>query len=97
MEKHEITDAEIDEAGHKIMLEARARSVQQADALIDAGWKFELPELVNGWKNGETEPWQWYWRRPPRRKGSKGRRFLSTNQAYMHLRKSKPELPEIYT
>jgi len=91
----ELTEEEIAERAVQAMLEARAKAVQQCDALIDAGWRFELPELVNNWKNGESEPWQWYWRRPPRRKG-KGMKFWSTNQAYQHLRKLKPELPELY-
>jgi hypothetical protein len=93
--------AEIIEGAEKVKLEARAKAVRQCDALIDAGWRYELPEIVNRREGKppshyETEPWQWYWRRPPRRKG-KGMKFWSTNQAYTHLRKSKPGLPEIYT
>lgn len=62
--------------------------LQQCDALLDAGWHFEIPKEY-------METWQWAWRRPPRRPG-KGMRFASTNQAYQHLRKLKPELPEIH-
>lgn len=58
------------------MLESREAALPQVDALMAAGWTFELPD-VSG-----PEPWQWYWRRPARRKGKKGRKFLSTNQAF---------------
>lgn len=55
----------------------------KAQELIDAGWKFEV--------NNEYHADQimgWYWRRPPRRKGSKGMRFMSTDQALNHLRRN---------
>lgn len=55
------------------------RDRAQADALIMAGWKWELPAI------SDPDIFQWYWRRPPRRKGSKGRKYLSTNQAYSAL------------
>ncbi len=76
----------------KIREEERAThllQLTQCELLIDAGWRFELPMYDH------LEIWQWAWRRPPRRKGSKGMRFASTNQAYRHLRKTKPELPRI--
>ncbi len=79
-------------------LESRRAGAKQADALIDAGWKFELPEVVNhdpennhDWSGIESEPWQWYWRSPPKRKGSKGRKYWSTNQAYNAMMKGKIE------
>ena len=50
---------------------------QQADALILADWRWELPASL---KNPDI--FQWYWRSPPKRKGSKGRKYWSTNQAY---------------
>lgn len=59
--------------------EARMSTLPQVDALLMAGWKFELPAI------NDPEPFQWYWRRPPRRKGVKGRLFRSTNQAYLAL------------
>lgn len=68
-----------------IQLKVKKDYMFQVEALIDAGWKFELPEIVNNWPKVETEPWQWYWRRPARKKNSKGQRFLSTNQAYNAL------------
>ena len=75
-----------------VQADLRHECMPQVEALIDAGWKYELPELVNR-KDGdkkplmETEPWQWYWRAPSKRKGSKGRRYLSTNQAFNALNK----------
>lgn len=75
------------QAHHKLTLEQRERDMPQVNALLDAGWKFELPEIVNGWKRTSTEPWQWYWRSPPKRRGSKGRRYMSTQQAFNALRK----------
>lgn len=71
------------------MLQCRENGMPQVEALFAAGWLFE-PVHEN------SEPWQWAWRRPKRRKGSKGMRFASTNQAYQALRKEKPELPAIY-
>lgn len=63
----------------EVKLELRMNSLPQCDALILAGWKFELPAI------SDPEPWQWYWRRPPKGKAKKGRLFLSTNQAYQAL------------
>jgi len=62
---------------------ARNNTNAQVSALLLAGWKFELPG--NG--DYEYEPWQWYWRAPPKRKGSKGRKYLSTNQAHNALQR----------
>lgn len=74
--------------------EARRAARHQVDALLVAGWQFELPEIVNGWKKTETEPWQWYWRRPPRGRAKKGRLFRSTNQAYNALMREQGKEPE---
>jgi hypothetical protein len=63
--------------------ESRMSTLPQVDALLAAGWKFELPAVH------DSEPWQWYWRRPARRKGSKGRLFLSTNQAFNALQRER--------
>lgn len=78
-------DAKVEES----ILETRRRSMHEVDALLAADWKFELPEIVNR-REGEpehmgTEPWQWYWRSPPKRKNSKGRKYLSTTQAFNAL------------
>ena len=61
-----LTPEKITELAENYREEARLKVMQQSDALIDAGWKWELPRL------DQTEVWSWYWRRPPRRKGSKG-------------------------
>jgi len=47
----------------------------KVQALIAAGWTFELPESID-------DMMCWYWRRPPRRKGKPGRLYRSTDQAY---------------
>lgn len=73
------------------IMEMRKHAATQVDALMAAGWKFELPEIVNhnppkhDWSHTSTEPWQWYWRSPPKRPNSKGRRYLSTQQAFNAL------------
>lgn len=79
------------------MIDAVEESLEQADALLFAGWSFELPEIVNRIEDRHgsyrpmmgTEVWQWYWRAPPKRQGQKGRRYLSTNQAYRALMREK--------
>lgn len=63
---------------HLQTLAARRECMPQVHALLRAGWRFELPE-------GDPEPSAWYWRRLPRRKGSKGMFFASTNQAYQAM------------
>lgn len=86
----------LEEAAKQTMLEIRANCMPQVDALIMAGWRYELPEIVNrkdGETRMETEPWQWYWRSPPKRKGSKGRRYLSTTQAFNALQRATPLQP----
>jgi hypothetical protein len=75
------SEAEQIAMGEQVRLDLRRRCMPQVDALIMANWKFELPAML------DSEPWQWHWRRPPRRKGSKGRRFMSTQQAYNALMK----------
>lgn len=54
-------------------------------ALMAAGWQFEVVHECC------AEPWQWAWRRPPRRKGSLGMRFAGTNQAYNALMRERGE------
>ena len=77
----EFTDEEWAELVEESRHESNMNCMPQVDALLKADWKiaiFDMPETC-------TELWQWQWRRPPRRKGSKGRLFLSTNQAYNAL------------
>jgi hypothetical protein len=78
--------------GYKAMMRCRANSIPQVEALLKAGWSFELPEIVNRKDNEpvstlSSEPWQWYWRSPPKRKGSKGRKYWSTTQAFNALKR----------
>ena len=54
---------------------------KQANDLLAAGWRFELPDV------SDPEVWQWYWRAPPKRAGGKGRKYLSTNQAWNALQR----------
>ncbi len=71
--------------GHK---ESNDAEMEKALELSAAGWQAELgPGHVPHPFTGSVDVMSWYWRRPPRRKGSKGRLFLSTNQAYMALKR----------
>lgn len=82
----DISAEKFKEAVQETILESRRNCMYQVDALMDAGWKFELPEIVNNTPY-ETEPWQWYWRRPAKGNRKKGRLFRSTNQAYNALKR----------
>lgn len=89
-----MTEDEWDEKVKETMLEVRRNSLPQVDALLQAGWRYELPEVVNRKDDKppsklDSEPWQWYWRSPPKRKGSKGRKYWSTQQAYNALLRSR--------
>src|SRR5687767_553107 len=64
---------------------SRINANVQVSALLAAGWTFELPG------DGDYEPWQWYWRAPPKRKGKPGRKYLSTNQAYRAMMRENHE------
>ena len=65
------------------------KCMPQVRALMQAGWQFEVVHEC------AADPWQWAWRRPPRRAGSKGMRFASTEQAYNALmRASRDPLEE---
>jgi len=81
-----MTQEEWDSKLEETWREIRMSMLHQVDALMAVGWKFEF---ANPGSSTDTEPWQWYWRRPPRRSGSKGMLFLSTQQAYNHLLRSK--------
>jgi hypothetical protein len=76
------------------MLESRIRPQQQCDALMNAGWTWEIPASEHS-----CEPWQLKWRRPSRRPGTKGLLVHSTNQAYQRLRRERPELklPDVFS
>ena len=85
----ELTKEKLYELSEQWLNEARMDVIRQCDALLDAGWKFELPGRT------QSEAWQWYWRRPPRRGQKRGRLFLSTNQAFAYLRRAQGREPEI--
>lgn len=93
----EITGKTPELAYGEITLEIRANCMPQVDALMAAGWRFELPEVVNrkdGETRMETEPWQWYWRSPPKRKGSKGQKYWSTQMAFNALQRQLKQPPK---
>ena len=75
--------------GHKQRNDA---DMEKALELSAAGWTPELePQHTPHPFTGCVDVMSWYWRRPPRRKGSKGRRYLSTNQAWNALKKEVSE------
>ena len=61
---------------------SRAEAERQLHKLLAAGWTFEIPH------ESATEPWQLFWRAPPKRLGKLGRKYLSTNQAFNAFRKA---------
>lgn len=78
--------------------ERDARDMEKAIELWSHGWTSELPESYTtkeAIEAAKTDMWRrcavmsFYWRRPPRTKSRKGKRFLSTDQAYNALRKEK--------
>ena len=66
--------------------ESNDKAMIQVRALLAAGWKYELPA-----GNYDYDPWQWYWRAPPKRKNSRGQKYLSTNQAFNALQRAKEQ------
>jgi len=77
----DMTQEEWDAGVAATIHQGRMETLPQVDALMAANWKFEVPH------ENATEPWQLYWRRPPRRKNSKGMFFWSTNQAFNALKR----------
>ena len=71
--------AKLKQSAEESRWEMEHEGMEQAHDLIAAGWRWELPNLR------DPEVFQWYWRRPPRRKGSKGMKFWSTGQAHRAL------------
>ena len=63
--------------------EAWVETMKEVDALLLANWKFELPQTR------DPEPFQWYWRSPPKENRKKGRLYLSTTQAFNAMKKEK--------
>ena len=74
---------------------ARACHKESEDAEMEKALKLSeagvTPEIEDHHSRhpftGNVPVMSWYWRRPPRRKGQKGRFFLSTNQAFNALKK----------
>ncbi len=67
---------------------AERAEMEKALQLSAAGWKAEIQKHHTAHPfTGNTDVMSWYWRRPARRKGSKGRLYLSTNQAWNAMRK----------
>ena len=48
----------------QIKHEGRMSTLPHVDALMAADWRWELPQ-----SGSDPEPFQWDWRRPPRREG----------------------------
>ena len=76
---YQLSPEHLNALAEKTWLDIRRAAIPQVEALLVAGWRFELPD------SPDPEPWQWYWRRPPRRKRSKGMLFRSTQQAHNAL------------
>ena len=85
--------SEMDNHGTRGMLElaakagreaSNARDMEQATVLWLDGWISELPD-----SRYEYDVMSWFWRRPARRKGKPGRKFLSTQQAYNAYKREK--------
>ena len=69
-------------SGRAMRDQSNLDDMQQAYELWGAGWTSEIPK-------GAVDVMSWYWRRPSRRPGKPGRRYLSTNQAWMAMKKGK--------
>ena len=70
-------------ASHK---ESNDAEMEKALELSAAGWTPEIEKHHTPHPlTGNVDVMSWYWRRPARRKGQKGRRYLSTNQAWNAL------------
>lgn len=63
-------------------------SYQQALDLWQAGWtsECEKPVSLDFW--AQKQVMAWYWRRPSKRPGKPGRKYLSTNQAWQAMKKA---------
>lgn len=80
--------AMVTKAGWEI---SNQESMDQAIELWGAGWTSEVPTRTNSkdfWMQCHTR--SLYWRAPSKRAGKPGRRYLSTNQAWLAMTKSAP-------
>lgn len=70
--------------------ESNDAEMEKALELSAAGWTPEIEKQHTPHPfTGSVDVMSWYWRRPPRRQGAKGRRFLSTNQAWNALQRER--------
>jgi hypothetical protein len=74
--------------------EANDAEMEKALELSAAGWTPEIEKHHTPHPyTGSVDVMSWYWRRPARRKGQKGRRYLSTNQAWNAYKKAAHSKP----
>lgn len=72
----------LDIAARKCFAESESRQMEKALELTAAGWTAETPNHTPHPFTGSVQVMSWYWRRPSRRPGKPGRRYLSTDQAW---------------
>ncbi len=72
----------LDFLAEKQRAKAYRKDAEQVYALLAVGWTFEIPSV---W----SDPLSFYWRAPPKGKRALGRRYLSTNQAFNAMNRSK--------
>lgn len=80
----------LDILSRKDFKESNDQEMERALELSAAGWQAELGSGHSKHPfDGQVSVMSWYWRRPPRRKGGKGRLFLSTGQAYNAMQRDR--------
>ena len=63
--------------------ERNAQDMEKALELSAAGWTAEIEKHHTPHPfTGSVDVMSWYWRAPSKRPGKKGRKYLSTNQAW---------------
>lgn len=74
--------------------ESNDAEMEKALQLSAAGWQAELgPGHSPHPYTGCVDVMSWYWRRPAKTKGRKGRRFLSTGQAWNAFQRERSNTP----
>lgn len=74
--------------------EQNKRDMETALELTAAGWTAEIAANHTPHPfTGMVDVMSWYWRAPSKREGKKGRRYLSTGQAYSAFKKT-PTRPQ---
>ncbi len=79
---HEDTRALLEICAEAMQEKQNERDSTQAIELWLAGWTSEAPH-----PGQQGRVMSWYWRAPPKGKRPLGRRYLSTNQAFMALKR----------